>query len=195
MGIFATRDIYPNEELTYDYDFDYLEGSESKCACFCGSANCSGSIGVKKKVEPPKSGKRVVLKTGLAIYQAEFAAGHKKPAKHVKQAKLTRAAKTERVNAEARAKELKADAKAAWDALGDAEKATYESKAEEINKLKQLKKPHAAKNRKRNPKQCSVASVNGWKTRRANGKAKETAAEATSTVVDDDDEVVLQPRR
>ena len=52
IGIFARQNIPAGTELTFDYQFDSL-GNEKK-QCHCGSAGCSGFLGLKKK-EPPKS--------------------------------------------------------------------------------------------------------------------------------------------
>jgi SET domain-containing protein len=39
--MYAKRDIIPNEELTYDYQF---EVEAQKLKCFCGSKNCLGRL-------------------------------------------------------------------------------------------------------------------------------------------------------
>ncbi|XP_064620312.1 uncharacterized protein LOC135483383 isoform X2 [Lineus longissimus] len=44
VGLFALRDIKPNEELSYDYNFDNYN-LEQQQECKCGSANCRGTIG------------------------------------------------------------------------------------------------------------------------------------------------------
>jgi hypothetical protein len=41
VGIFATRDIEPHEDLTFAYNFDAGEERE----CHCGFAECSGTLG------------------------------------------------------------------------------------------------------------------------------------------------------
>ncbi len=41
VGVFASRDIQPNEELSYNYNFDSLVNY----SCFCGSQNCTGTLG------------------------------------------------------------------------------------------------------------------------------------------------------
>lgn len=35
----AERDIYPGEEITYDYHFNYEDEGE-KIPCYCNSKNC-----------------------------------------------------------------------------------------------------------------------------------------------------------
>lgn len=49
VGLFATRDIIVGEELCFNYNLDSL-GNEKK-ACKCGSANCSGFLGVQPKTQ------------------------------------------------------------------------------------------------------------------------------------------------
>ena len=44
IGLFALRDILPNEELSYDYNFDNFN-IETQQVCRCGSAKCRGYIG------------------------------------------------------------------------------------------------------------------------------------------------------
>ena len=39
--IFAARDVYEGEEVTYDYKFP-LE--EQKLSCYCGASRCLGSM-------------------------------------------------------------------------------------------------------------------------------------------------------
>ncbi|WOH01151.1 hypothetical protein DCAR_0520532 [Daucus carota subsp. sativus] len=46
MGIFAAKSIEEGEPLTYDYRF-VQSGADVKCEC--GSSNCQGFLGVKKK--------------------------------------------------------------------------------------------------------------------------------------------------
>eukprot|EP00049_Salpingoeca_infusionum_P009442 m.158064 g.158064 ORF g.158064 m.158064 type:complete len:1255 (-) comp14337_c0_seq15:406-4170(-) len=53
VGIFANQDIPANTELTFDYQLDCL-GSAMKTKCMCGSANCSGFIGAKRKTPKPE---------------------------------------------------------------------------------------------------------------------------------------------
>jgi len=42
VGLFASRDIQPDEELTYDYKFKTF--GDAMQACLCGSTNCRGYI-------------------------------------------------------------------------------------------------------------------------------------------------------
>lgn len=44
MALFASRDIKPGEELTYDYNFALFNPSEGQ-ECRCGSSACRGVIG------------------------------------------------------------------------------------------------------------------------------------------------------
>lgn len=44
MALFASRDIKPGEELTYDYNFALFNPSEGQ-ECRCGSSGCRGVIG------------------------------------------------------------------------------------------------------------------------------------------------------
>lgn len=44
MALFASRDIRPGEELTYDYNFALFNPSEGQ-ECRCGSSGCRGVIG------------------------------------------------------------------------------------------------------------------------------------------------------
>ena len=47
VGLFACKDVPAGEELTWNYNLDSFEGHK-KLKCFCGAANCSGWIGMKK---------------------------------------------------------------------------------------------------------------------------------------------------
>jgi len=72
-GIFTLRDIPKGTELTYDYDFDYLD-DDKKCQCHCGSPNCSGYIGVRKAkenvVQPSCKPKQV--KSAFTLFMAHY---------------------------------------------------------------------------------------------------------------------------
>lgn len=48
MALFALRDIEPNEELTYDYNFSLFNAAEGQ-ECKCGSEMCRGVIGGKSQ--------------------------------------------------------------------------------------------------------------------------------------------------
>lgn len=48
MALFALRDIHPNEELTYDYNFSLFNPADGQ-VCKCGSNNCRGVIGGKSQ--------------------------------------------------------------------------------------------------------------------------------------------------
>lgn len=50
IGLFARRPIYPGDEITYDYNFEWYENSEPQ-KCYCESKICRGVIG--KKPDPP----------------------------------------------------------------------------------------------------------------------------------------------
>uniref|UniRef100_A0A182LZH0 Histone-lysine N-methyltransferase n=1 Tax=Anopheles culicifacies TaxID=139723 RepID=A0A182LZH0_9DIPT len=52
MALFALRDIPPNEELSYDYNFSLFNPSEGQ-PCRCGSEHCRGVIGGKsQRIKP-----------------------------------------------------------------------------------------------------------------------------------------------
>ncbi|KAJ2856700.1 hypothetical protein J3B02_001452 [Coemansia erecta] len=48
MGIFVERPIKRGEEITFDYKFERMSGSEPQ-PCYCGSPECKGIIGVAKE--------------------------------------------------------------------------------------------------------------------------------------------------
>ncbi|KAJ2594898.1 hypothetical protein H4R99_005568 [Coemansia sp. RSA 1722] len=48
MGIFVERPIKRGEEITFDYKFERMSGSEPQ-PCYCGSPQCKGIIGVAKE--------------------------------------------------------------------------------------------------------------------------------------------------
>uniref|UniRef100_A0A182IML6 Histone-lysine N-methyltransferase n=1 Tax=Anopheles atroparvus TaxID=41427 RepID=A0A182IML6_ANOAO len=55
MALFALRDIPPNEELSYDYNFSLFNPSEGQ-PCRCGSEQCRGVIGGKsQRIKPVPS--------------------------------------------------------------------------------------------------------------------------------------------
>jgi histone-lysine N-methyltransferase ASH1L len=49
MALFASRDIKPGEELTYDYNFALFNPSEGQ-QCRCGSSACRGVIGKSMRI-------------------------------------------------------------------------------------------------------------------------------------------------
>ncbi len=50
IWIIALRDIAPGEELTYDYNIYDAEPGE-KCPCYCGAADCRGTMYSEEEVE------------------------------------------------------------------------------------------------------------------------------------------------
>ena len=44
VGIFAIKDIKENEELSFDYQFDFFKTPFTKC--YCGTSKCKGYLGV-----------------------------------------------------------------------------------------------------------------------------------------------------
>ncbi|CAL8088245.1 unnamed protein product [Orchesella dallaii] len=48
MALFASRDIIPGEELSYDYNFTLFNPSEGQ-TCYCGSVKCRGVIGIRTR--------------------------------------------------------------------------------------------------------------------------------------------------
>lgn len=44
VGIFSIKDIAENEELTFDYQFDFFNTPFTRC--YCGAHNCKGFLGV-----------------------------------------------------------------------------------------------------------------------------------------------------
>lgn len=77
IGIFATRDIHLDEELSYDYNFQSF--GETK-RCFCGSNNCRGLMGAKD--EKVDRGDKVVETKGK---QTKAKRGRKRKQKVVKE--------------------------------------------------------------------------------------------------------------
>ena len=74
VGIFALRDISENEELTFDYQFDFFKTPFTKC--YCGATKCKGYLGVlatnvgEAEISAPKCGyckKNIVDKESLLV--------------------------------------------------------------------------------------------------------------------------------
>ena len=40
----ATRDLFPGEEITYDYKFDRDEDESKRIPCRCGAVRCFGFL-------------------------------------------------------------------------------------------------------------------------------------------------------
>ena len=53
VGIFTLRDIAEDEELTFDYRFDFHETPLTKC--YCGARKCKGFLGISTNQERPSS--------------------------------------------------------------------------------------------------------------------------------------------
>ncbi|XP_035897654.1 histone-lysine N-methyltransferase ash1 isoform X2 [Anopheles stephensi] len=70
MALFALRDIAPNEELCYDYNFSLFNPSEGQ-PCRCGSEQCRGVIGGKSQRIKP---------IPLGSSSGAGSAGHRNPA-------------------------------------------------------------------------------------------------------------------
>ncbi|XP_052902605.1 histone-lysine N-methyltransferase ash1 [Anopheles moucheti] len=67
MALFALRDILPNEELSYDYNFSLFNPSEGQ-PCRCGSEQCRGVIGGKSQRIKP-----------IPLGSSNGSAGHRNP--------------------------------------------------------------------------------------------------------------------
>ncbi|XP_043997467.1 uncharacterized protein nsd1b [Gambusia affinis] len=55
VGLFALVDVAAGTELTFNYNLECL--GNGKTVCKCGSANCSGFLGVRPKNNPPSDDK------------------------------------------------------------------------------------------------------------------------------------------
>jgi hypothetical protein len=76
IGVFASRPIKKNEELTIDYQYARVQGKNAvQQICYCGAASCQGFIGWKqtdKKGKPTKkSGKVSVVNSMTKAAVAE----------------------------------------------------------------------------------------------------------------------------
>jgi SET domain-containing protein len=68
----TTRDVYPGEELTYDYEIPWADEDEetarTKYPCFCGSANCRGTLLLrppeKRAAKPTRKKTRSAVQRG-----------------------------------------------------------------------------------------------------------------------------------
>ena len=49
VGVFSSRYINAGEELFYDYNFSTFGESGDDQLCRCGSDNCRGTIGKKRR--------------------------------------------------------------------------------------------------------------------------------------------------
>ncbi|OLY84615.1 hypothetical protein AYI68_g1219 [Smittium mucronatum] len=60
MGIFARKNVKSGDELTFDYKFEQLEGTQPQ-PCYCGESVCKGVIGISKESkENAKTHKRLI---------------------------------------------------------------------------------------------------------------------------------------
>ena len=48
VGIFALKDLQENEELTFDYQFDFFKTPFTRC--YCGTKKCKGFLGVATNI-------------------------------------------------------------------------------------------------------------------------------------------------
>lgn len=163
-GIFAIGDIPKGTELTYDYDFDYLD--EAKCKCFCGAPNCSGFIGVKRKTEAVAATTTKVRasKTAYNFFcddqkkvrakeNREKAAAEKEAAPEVGEvdAETLDARKLAKKEEQKREEKLhREQMRSLWDGMSAEEQAPFlkkeaEWKAERENELRQVKGKKGAK--------------------------------------------------
>jgi len=53
VGIFAIKEIQENEEITFDYQFDFFK--TQFCRCYCGTSKCLGYLGVAAQNETSSS--------------------------------------------------------------------------------------------------------------------------------------------
>jgi len=54
VGIFSLKDIKLNEELSFDYQFDFFKTPFTKC--YCGTPKCKGYLGVLSASNVAKDG-------------------------------------------------------------------------------------------------------------------------------------------
>jgi len=199
-GIFALQDLPKGTELTYDYDFDYLD--EAKCKCYCGYKHCSGFIGLKKKkadiAAAAASGgvtKARPSKSAFAFfcedYKKQWAKGKKCKPETASPAAADAASVEERRLAKKEAdkedgKLYREKARSTWDAMGQEEQSPYAKdealwKAARNNELKKVKK--------KAPKRVSKAvSQNAfWVTapkKDAGGSSRRRASREEETTVE-----------
>jgi len=65
IGIFAKRNILPDESFSYDYQFDTQE--DDVFLCYCGSTNCRGTMAPRKKERLLKSALSSTSKSELRM--------------------------------------------------------------------------------------------------------------------------------
>ena len=59
MGIFAKRDLEPNEEISIDYRFETFDSADlANEKCYCGAPTCRGTISIKSNQNNNHSNKR-----------------------------------------------------------------------------------------------------------------------------------------
>lgn len=68
VGIFASRNIAANEEITYDYNWHSF--GEKRMECFCGSENCRGWVGKSNEYKDEPSGSSVKKTTSKTYHGA-----------------------------------------------------------------------------------------------------------------------------
>ncbi len=71
LQLCALRDIYPDEELTWDYSTS-MDEVGWQIVCRCGAANCRGQIGAFRSLDP--SQQRKLLPISLAYIQKKYTA-------------------------------------------------------------------------------------------------------------------------
>lgn len=54
VGIFSLKEIKENEELSFDYQFDFFKTPFTKC--YCGAGKCKGYLGIATNIDETQSG-------------------------------------------------------------------------------------------------------------------------------------------